>query len=116
MQTAGEPHHLELVADRMEILADGKDLSFVTVTVVDKVGNPCPNADNQLSFEVSGAGAFKAVCNGDATSLEMFHLPTMKAFSGKLVVVVQASESKGDIKLEVSGKDVESTQLIIDSI
>ncbi|MDB4584859.1 DUF4982 domain-containing protein, partial [Draconibacterium sp.] len=83
IHTAGKPHHLELSADHAVISADGKDLSYVTVSVVDKNGNLCPNADNQLNFNVSGAGTFKAVCNGDATSLEMFHLPTMKAFNGK---------------------------------
>lgn len=115
IHTAGEPHHLVLEADREVISADGIDLSYVTVTVVDKDGNPCPNADNQLSFDVSGSGTFKVVCNGDATSLEMFHLPTMKAFSGKLVVTVQASNESGDIKLSVSGKDLTSAKITIKS-
>lgn len=116
ISTAGAPHHLELEADRKIIKADGKDLSYVTVSVVDKEGNLCPKADNQLDFKVTGSGTFKAVCNGDATSLEMFHLPTMKAFSGKLVVTVQASEDVGEIKLEVSGKDRISGEIIIKSI
>ena len=102
--TAGKPHHLELSADKKVINADGNDLSYVTVSVVDKDGNLCPNADNQLEFKVSGLGKFKAVCNGDATSLEMFHLPTMEAFSGKLVVTVQALKESGVIQLEVKGK------------
>ena len=115
MKTAGEPYGLQLEADRQTIVADGNDLSFVTVTVVDKDGIPCPNANNQLNFRVSGAGAFKAVCNGDATSLEMFHVPTMKAFSGKLVVLVQAKE-EGEIRLEVSGEGLETNQLVVSAI
>ncbi len=115
IHTAGKPHHLELSADRKEIAADGKDLSFVTVTVVDKDGIPCPTASNQLNFKVSGAGRFKAACNGDATSLEMFHLPTMKAFSGKLVVLVQSCENGGDIELEVTGKGLETAKMAIAS-
>ena len=90
VNTAGAPHHLELSADRETISADGNDLSYVTVSVVDKDGNICPNADNQLNFKVYGEGKFRAVCNGDATTLELFHHPTMKAFSGKLVVTVQS--------------------------
>ncbi len=115
VRTAGEPHHLELAADRNEIAADGKDLSYVTVTVVDKDGIPCPKAAQQLHFKVSGAGRFKAACNGDATSLELFHLPTMKAFSGKLVVLVQASEDGGDIELEVSSPGLETAKMKIGS-
>lgn len=115
IHTAGKPHHLELKADREIISADGKDLSYVTVSVVDKNGNLCPNATNQLNFEVKGAGKFKAVCNGDATSLEMFHLPTMKAFSGKLVVTVQSLKEAGDIQLKVSGKGLKPSILTLKS-
>ena len=116
IHTAGKPHHLELSADRKIISNDGKDLSYVTVTVVDKDGNCCPDATNQLDFEVSGAGKFRAVCNGDATSLEMFHLPTMKTFSGKLVVTVQSSKQAGEIKLTVKGKGLKTSKIIIKTI
>jgi beta-galactosidase len=116
IRTSGKPHHFRLEADRTNLTADGNDISFVTVTIVDKDEIPCPNADNQLNFEVSGAGTFKAVCNGDATSLEMFHLPTMKAFSGKLVVLVQAADERGDIMLKVSGEGLESAQIGLSSL
>jgi beta-galactosidase len=115
MHSAGKPHHLKLEADRKVIAADEKDLSYITVSVVDKVGNLCPNGDNQLSFDVSGNGKFKVVCNGDATSLEMFHLPTMKAFSGKLVVTVQSLEEAGEMELKVSGKGLKSETITIQS-
>jgi beta-galactosidase len=116
IQTAGKPHHLELLADRKIISADGEDLSYITVTVVDKNGNYCPNATNQLNFEVSGTGKFKVVCNGDATSLEMFHLPTMKAFSGKLVVTVQSLNQVGEIHLSVKGKGLKTSNITIKTI
>lgn len=116
IHTAGLPHHLELLADKNEVKADGEDLSYITVSVVDKDGNLCPVADNQLNFKVSGAGKFRAVCNGDATSLEMFHQPTMKTFSGKLVVTVQANKTPGDIQLEVSGKGLKKNSISIKSL
>lgn len=106
--TAGKPYKIVLTPDRKEITADGKDLSFVTVSVVDKNGVPCPTADNALNFEVNGAGTFKAVCNGDATSLESFVKPSMKLFSGKLVVVVQSDKKGGTIALKVKGKGLEN--------
>ncbi|WP_237390618.1 DUF4982 domain-containing protein [Fulvivirga sediminis] len=104
IHTAGAPHHIELKADRTVLDASGNDISFVTATIVDEKGNPCPTADNRLNFKVSGEGAFRAVCNGDATSLEVFHKPTMKAFNGKLVILVQSGEKAGAAKLTVSGK------------
>ncbi|MGZ9677388.1 DUF4982 domain-containing protein [Flavobacterium sp. GNP001] len=108
IQTAGKPHHIVLEADRKTISADGEDISFVTVSVVDKNGIPCPTATNQLKFKVSGAASYRAACNGDATSLEMFHNDTMKLFSGKLVVLVQSKVSVGTAKLEVSGAGLKS--------
>lgn len=107
--TAGKADHLSLVADRRVIHADGNDLAFVTVSMMDKEGNLVPDADHQLVFEVNGAGHFKAACNGDATSLESFISPTMKLFHGQLVLVVEASKAKGDIT--VVAKDAKTGKL-----
>ena len=109
--TAGKPHKLVLEADRTEISADGDDISFVTVSVVDEKGNPCPTVNEQLKFDVSGNGTFRAACNGDPTSLELFHLPTMKVFNGKLVVLVQSKKTSGPIKLSVRGKNLPKAEI-----
>ncbi len=101
--TAGKPYAIKLETDRKTIKADGEELAFVTATIVDKNGNPCPTASNTLKFSVKGAGTFRAVCNGDATSLELFHIPEMKVFNGKLVVLVQSSLKPGPIELTVTG-------------
>jgi len=113
--TAGKPYKIVLTPDRESIKADGKDLSYITVSVVDKNGITCPTATNQLKFKVKGEGSFKAVCNGDATSLELFHLPTMKLFSGKLVVTVESTKESGIIQLEVFGKGLKSGATLINS-
>ena len=81
--------------------ADGQDLAFVTVSLVDKRSTLIPAASDQLRFNVSGAGTFRAVCNGDATSLEPFTQPTMRLFNGQLVVVVQSSKTAGNLTLTV---------------
>ncbi|WP_418604217.1 glycoside hydrolase family 2 TIM barrel-domain containing protein [Hwangdonia sp.] len=113
IHTAGKPYKLVLESDRKTIKADGKDLAFVTVSVVDKNGIPCPTATNQLKFKVKGDGIFKAACNGDATSLEPFHVPTMKLFSGKLVVLIQSDSKAGHIDLSVSGKGLKTGKVTI---
>ncbi|MFI0430481.1 DUF4982 domain-containing protein [Mariniflexile sp. HMF6888] len=115
IHTAGKPYKIILKPDRETIKADAKDLSFVEVSVVDKNGIPCPNATNQLKFKVNGAGTYRAACNGDATSLELFHLPTMKLFSGKLVVLVQSTNQSGTIELSVSGNGLKSGKLNLNS-
>ncbi len=107
VRTAGKPARLSLEADRTAIAADGSDLAFITVSLRDADGTLIPDADNQLEFEVTGAGVFKAVCNGDATSLETFTTPTMRLFHGQLVLVVQASKLPGDIHVVVKDQKKE---------
>lgn len=105
VKTAGKPAKLQLTADRSTIAADGSDLAFITVSLTDKNGTLCPDADHSLEFKVTGAATFNSVCNGDATSLEVFTEPTMKLFHGQLVVVVQASAAPGKATLTVKDKN-----------
>ena len=133
-KTAGEPAQLNMVAEcpdnentgiacmvegcevehGIHLKADGNDLAFITVSLLDQDGNECPLADDELTFEVSGAGIFKAACNGDATSLEPFTLPQMKLFCGKLVVIVQSKKQKGDITIKVKDakRNLEKTLIL----
>ncbi len=115
VKTAGKPHHIVMKADRNSITADGKDLAYVDVSVVDANGNLCPDANNLINFEVTGAGSFKAVANGDATNLQSFQKPMMNAFSGMLVPIVQSSEKPGKIQLKASAKGLKAGVITIDT-
>lgn len=101
IKTAGKPKRLLLEPERKTIKADGNDLAYVTVSLVDKNGTLCPDAANRLQFTVTGAGTYKAACNGDATSLEPFTQPQMSLFHGQLVVVCQAGKTPGVMTLTV---------------
>ena len=116
VRTAGEPYRLVLEPDRTELDADGKDLSYVTVSVVDKDGNPCPSAGNLVCFEVSGNGSFKATANGDPTCLDPFHLPRMHLFNGKLTVIVSSSEVPGSIVLKAVADGLEPASVSLSSV
>ena len=111
VKTAGAPDHIVLEADKTKLNADGEDMAFITVKVVDKDGNLCPDADNQIQVSVSGAAQFKGICNGDATSLEVFTKPTMKVFHGMLSVGIISKEKGGKAQLNVKGKDVKAAKL-----
>ena len=113
VKTAGKPHHLELVADQNTLSADGKDLLYITVKVVDKDGNLCPDAADDIQFTASGAGSFKCVANGDATNLQSFQEPHMKAFSGMLSATVQAAETPGSITFKATAKGLKAAEIMI---
>ena len=107
-KTAGTPASLEAnvwTEHKNGVLKpNGNDLAFITVWLNDKNGTMVPTADDNLTFEVSGAGKFVAACNGDATSLQPFTQPEMKLFSGQLVLVVSSKKMAGDIKVKISDK------------
>lgn len=111
--TAGKPHHIELQTDYTSLKADGKDLAYVTVRVVDKEGNLCPTDGRRLNFRVKGAGSYRASANGDPTCLDLFHLPQMHAFNGMLTVIVQAGETAGNLELQVSAKGLKTARLVL---
>lgn len=113
IRTAGTPARIVLKADRNSISSKGEDLSFVTVSVVDKNGTPCPTATNNMKFNVSGAGKFRAACNGDATSLVSFNSTEMPLFSGELVVVVEGLRH-GTAMLSVSADGLPTATLPIE--
>ena len=113
IRTAGTPARIVLKADRNSISSKGEDLSFVTVSVVDKNGTPCPTATNNMKFNVSGAGKFRAACNGDATSLVAFNSTEMPLFSGELVVVVEGLRH-GTAMLSVSADGLPMATLPIE--
>jgi beta-galactosidase len=115
IHTAGKPYRIELEADRTIIKADGKDLSFITVKVVDKDGNLCPTAANEIVFKVKGAGSYCAGANGDPVSLESFQEPHMHVFSGMMTAIVSSSEEPGEIVLEASSKGLKKAVIVINT-
>ena len=113
IRTAGEPAAIALSVDRKTIAADGLDLAYVTVSIVDERGTVCPKADNRVHFEVSGAGVFRAAANGDATCLAPFQVPDMPAFSGQLTAIVQAADKPGMITLKATSEGLQPDAVTI---
>lgn len=115
IRTAGKPHHIELKADRTHLTADGKDLAYINVRIVDKNGNLCPDEMREVRFRVTGAGSYRAAANGNPISLESFQLNKMKLFSGQLTAIVQTAEEAGAIIFEAQADGVKSALLQLNS-
>lgn len=113
VRTAGEPAQIRLTPDRKVITADGRDLSFVTVEILDKEGNLCPNADNLVNFEISGAGFIAGVDNGSPISMERFKDNKRKAFYGKCLCVIQNDGKTGKIRLKATGQDLKQAEVTV---
>ena len=113
IHTAGEPAQIRLTPDRSTIKSNGTDLSFVTVEILDKDGNLCPNAENLVQFEISGNGFIAGVDNGSPISLERFKDDKRKAFYGKCLVVLQNNGKKGKIKLDAKSEGLKHAHIDI---
>ena len=115
IRTAGAPHHIRLTSNRNVLKANGRSLSFVTVEVVDKEGNLCPWADQDIQFSLTGEGKIAGVDNGSPFSLERFQANSRHAFFGKCMVVVQAGKAPSVIKLTAKGVDLQPQTIEIKS-
>jgi beta-galactosidase len=113
VKTAGKPSRIQLTADRKILKADGNDLSFITVKVLDEKGNVVPAADNLIQFRVKGNGIIAGVDNGNPVSMEPFKTDHRKAFNGQCLVIVQSNTSKGNIAVEASASGLQSTSILL---
>jgi beta-galactosidase len=113
-KTAGEPAKLKLSADRNVIHADGQDLSFITVEVLDANNVLVPNSSIPITFEISGPGVIVATDNGDPADLTSFHSHTRKAFGGLSLAIVKGTKGqKGEIQVRATSGALRSEPLVI---
>jgi len=113
IKTAGDPTGIVLTGDRAAIDADGRDLSFVTVKIVDEDGNFCPTADNMVNFKIDGPATIAAVGNGNPISYESFRADHRKAFNGLCLLVVRSERTPGNIEITASSTGLKSAYLTI---
>lgn len=117
VRTTGAPAGLAAAADRDVIRADGRDLSFVTVRVIDQDGLTVPNAKNAIRFSVEGPGAIVATDNGDPTDLTPFPSHERKAFNGLALVILRANPNEpGTIRLKMESEGLEGASLKLRSV
>jgi beta-galactosidase len=116
VQSADAAARLQLTADRSNIKADGKDLSFITLRVTDAKGNLTPewdnNSDNMVTFTISGPGEIVATDNGDAADLTSFASHNRKPFKGLALVIVRAT-GKGSITVKASSQGLAEGKVVV---
>ena len=115
VRTAGEPARIELVPDRKIIRADGDDLSFVTVRVVDRNGTLVPLADQLIKFELTGDATIAGVDNGHQISHESFKGKQRKAFHGMALAIIQAKQKPGRIVLKATADNLPPASVVINA-
>lgn len=114
IRTAGQPYAIRLVPEEKRSLKAGtEDLAYITVKLVDKDGNLCPNAQHDIRFTVKGNGRYRAGANGDPTNLQVFHQPQMKVFNGMMTAIVEEIGESGTITVTAKAKGLKSGSVVI---
>lgn len=108
ISTAGKPYAVRLLPDRCVITADGSDLCYVSVEVVDKDGHLCPWAQNDIVFNVDGPAFVAGVDNGSPISMEPFKANRRKTFYGKAMLILQSTGRRGAIRVRATSEDLVS--------
>lgn len=111
--TTGEAAKLKADADRKTITADGKDLSYIEVDVTDANGHIVPDAANRVTFDVKGAGKLVGVDNGSSPDHDSYQADNRKAFSGKVLAIVQSTKEAGEITVTAKADGLQSSTVKI---
>jgi len=113
LSTAKEVTQIKLTADRSGIKADGQDLTYVEVELLDANGNRNPKSESLIRFEIEGPGTIAGVGNANPVSIESYQLPQRKAWQGKCLVIIKSGLEPGEIILKASADGLKSSEIKI---
>ncbi len=116
VKTTGKAYTVKLTADRNRIKADGCDLSFITIDIVDNNGNIVPRSNNMVNLSITGPGVIEATGNGDATNSDCFKNTSRNAYNGKMLAIIKSEKNKpGTIKLTAESEGLKSQTITIET-
>ncbi len=112
----GDSSRIIAHADKSELIADGNDICFVTIEMLDKDGNKVENASDYVEVRLEGCGRILGMDNGDSTDYDEYKTNVRKLFNGKLLVVVGSTCEAGEIKLHIKGNGLESAEVTVNTV
>jgi beta-galactosidase len=115
LKSAGKPTHIDLKPDRDHLVANGQDLSYLTVQLLDEHGVRNPLAEDLITFAVNGPGTIVAVANANPISTESYQQPKRKAWQGRALLIIKSEKQAGRITVTASAKGIAPARAIIDT-
>jgi beta-galactosidase len=113
LRSAQPPTHIKLTADRQRLAADGQDLSYITVELVDGRGVRHPKAENLVRFAVTGPGQIVGVGNANPVSMESYQRPERKAWQGRCLLIVKSDRRAGQIVVKATATGLAPAEIVI---
>jgi len=116
VETSGEPASLNVKEDKQNIRPNRKDIIHIEIDVADKEGRFCPMASNRIHVQITGAAKILAMDNGDPIDLSSYKTDTKKAFRGKCLLILQATDKKGAITVNVRSEGLSPKTIYLNSL
>ena len=115
LSTAGQPCQIRLTADKSTFLADGQDLIYVTVEILDRNGLVCPDAAIPLTATVKGAGSLLSFASADLKDTSVYTDAHCTTWKGRALLAVRSSAKSGTVSLTVKGDGLSQSQLTLNA-
>lgn len=112
----GEAANIEVSANKMEMLADGRDLIFIEISVSDEMSIPVANARNRIKVTVNGPARLVGLDNGDSTDYDSYKSDNRRLFSGKLLAIIQSTLEEGTVTVTCKSEGLSEKTIVLDSL
>jgi len=107
LTTSGNAVGMDISANKTTLSADKEDVVLVDVTIIDKNGLTVPDANNEITVEVTGPARLIGLDNGNQSDVSAFKTKTRKAFEGRLLLTIQATGTSGIITVGLKSAGLE---------
>lgn len=116
LSTPSAPAALRITPDRTRLRADGCDLAFLVIEVLDQFGRPCPNAANSITVTIHGSARLEALCNADWRDLDAMRDAVHHTWHGRALAVVRSTHKRGKIRVTVTADGLQAATLNLDTM
>ncbi len=116
LKTAGNAIEMKIAANRTSIVANNEDVVLLELTIVDENGVTVPDAENEITVEVTGPARLIGIDNGNQSDVEAFKRNTRKAFEGRVLIIIQATAAEGLVKIELTSVGLKPAEYSIQAI
>jgi beta-galactosidase len=116
LTTTGEPAAIEIAIENPSPAADGRDVSHLTMKVVDSNGRVVPTAANEITLDIEGPARLIGVDNGNPVDHDGFKINHVKAFNGLCLAIVQATGEAGTIRVKAQSPGLTAADATLTSV
>jgi beta-galactosidase len=111
VETTAAPARLQLTTDRTELKSNSQDTVIASVALLDDKGRVVPNADQRITFHLTGDAKILGVGNGNPADHDPDHATNRNTFHGLCIALIQAGKHPSTLTLTATSPGVTPASL-----